>query len=63
MVRGQKNLQRREREKKAEQRLVEVGVLLSKLRAANKGGNSWNSFLLNNRPHDDMLTSGGQRWK
>lgn len=34
-----------------------------KLRAEHKGGNSWNSFLLNNGPNDYMLTPRGQRGK
>lgn len=55
------------REKKnasKEQGLAEVGLLaelLSKLRAAHKGGNSWDSFQLYNALNDYVLTPRGQR--
>lgn len=66
VVREQKAWKRREREKNAsaEQEQAEVGLLaklLSKLRAANKGGNSLHSFLLKNALNGYMLTPRGQR--
>lgn len=40
-----------------------LAELLSKPRAGNKGGNSLDSFLLNNVLNDYTLTSRGQRGK